>query len=60
MSKRDKNCAVVGRMSAALSDMEMSDNAALIRPTKTASPLGFGLSGLGIFIAITPETVPVP
>jgi len=46
MSKRDKICAVVGRMSAALSDMEVSEGAALwpqaqnfallvLQPTKT-------------------------
>ncbi|MDP4030134.1 MAG: elongation factor P maturation arginine rhamnosyltransferase EarP [Gallionella sp.] len=36
MSKRDQSRGVVGRKSAAPSDTTMSDNAALIRPTKTA------------------------
>jgi len=30
----------------------MSDNAALIRPTKTATFLGSGLSGLGILLLL--------
>src|SRR3989338_7190510 len=60
MSKHDKNCVVVGRMSAALSDMEVSEGAALwpqarnfatlvFRPTKTATLFGSGLSGLGSY-----------
>lgn len=45
-------------MSAALSDMEVSEGAALFRPTKTATFFGSGLSGLArIFHAKTTNRV---
>ena len=50
ISKHDKNCVVVGRMSAALSDMEVSEGATLFRPTETATFFGSGSSGLGSYM----------